>query len=154
MTRESTTCSTTDVPGWYAQLNDRYGTDIPVRVTGRIQVKNSDLYIPIYRPINTYCPAYGTSSVMIMKQGCGGAVSEVYTGTGLSTSVVSDSDGNLYVGLSNKDEDHSGYGVTVTEDTKRVANMVKIDEGEASSVSSSSSVTPGIRIKSWRQLFN
>ena len=42
----------------------------------------------------------------------------------------------------------------MTEDTKRVANMVKIDEGEASSVSSSSSVTPGIRIKSWRQLFN
>ena len=86
-----------------------------------------------------------------MKNGCGGSVSGILAGTGLSTSVVADADGNLYIGLSNKgdDDDDSTLGGAA----KRVDNIVKI--GEASgSTPSASSATPGIRIKSWRELFN
>ena len=144
-----TTCSSTDVPGWYAKLSDRYGTVNPARVTGRIMIKDSDLYVPIYTPENTACPAYGTAEIMIMKNGCGGSVSGILAGTGLSTSVVADADGNLYIGLSNKkDDDDDSTGAA-----KRVDNILKIGEASGSSPSTPAA-TPGIRIKSWRELFN
>ena len=87
---------------------------------------------------------------MVMTNGCGGPVSGIRAGTGLSTSISKDSDGNLYIGLSNKEDDDDDS--TLGGATKRIDNIVKI--GEAGAASSSSSVSPGIRIKSWRELFN
>jgi len=146
-----TTCSSTDQPGWYAKLNDRYGRSRPARVTGRILIDSSDLYVPVYRPKNATCPVDGDATILIMKNGCGGALSYFKAGEGLSTSVVSDGDGNLYIGISNEASGAS----SLFEDTKKIGNIIKIATGsdDDSSVVSSP-VNSGIRIKSWRELFN
>ena len=144
-----TTCSSTDQPGWYAKLNDRFnpGTARLPRVTGRILISNSDLYVPVYQPTNMTCPVDGDATILIMKNGCGGTLSEFDIGKGLSTSVVSDDDGNLYVGISNETVASS------LEATKKADNIVKIGVS-TESTTSASTVTPGIRIKSWRELFS
>ena len=143
-----TSCSSTDVPGWYTKLTDRYGTSLPARVTGRISIKGGALYTPIYQPEDSHCPVYGTAEVLVMTNSCQGAVTSINAGTGLSTSITEDSEGNLYIGVSNK-EDGIGSGFSAT---KRIDNLIKI--GEAGTDASSSNPARGIRIKSWRELFN
>ena len=144
-----TTCSSTDQPGWYARLKDRYGTSRPARVTGRVLISNKDLYIPVYRPKNATCPVDGDATILIMKDGCGGSLGYFDAGEGLSTSVVSDGDGNLYIGISNESADaSSSLGAT-----KKVGNIIKIGESSMDD-SSSSAPKPAVRIKSWRELFN
>jgi Tfp pilus tip-associated adhesin PilY1 len=142
-------CSSIGAPGWYGNLNDKFANAMP-RATGRILIKNKNLYIPVYWPENTSCPAYGQSTIMVMTNGCSGSITTINTGTGISTSAVSDSEGNVYIGLSNQEE-----RIRVADSASRVGNIVKLGkailpEEEEEVVSP----TPGIRIKSWRELFN
>jgi len=147
-------CSSSAPPGWYGKLNDRYGAHVMPRTTGRILIKNKDLYIPVYIPENTSCPAYGRSRIMVMKNGCSGAFTTINTGTGISTSAVSDSDGNIYIGLSNQEKaSRRSSHLRVGNSKSKMDNIVKIGVS-TESTDPTSTVTPSIRIKSWRELFS
>ena len=141
-------CSSIGAPGWYGDLNDRFANKMP-RATGRILIKNKNLYIPVYTPENKSCAAYGQSTIMVMTNGCSGSITTIDTGTGISTSAVSDSDGNIYIGLSNQEESSR-----VADSASRVGNIVKLGKAILPEEEAAASPPPGIRIKSWRELFN
>ena len=142
-------CSSSGPPGWYGNLNDRFGAHVMPRATGRILIKNKNLYIPVYWPENTSCPAYGKSTILVMTNGCSGSIADIHTGTGISTSAVSDSEGNIYIGLSNQEE-----SLRVADSASRVDNIVKLGKAVLPEEEAAASPPPGIRIKSWRELFN
>ena len=141
-------CSSIGAPGWYGDLNDRFANKMP-RATGRILIKNKNLYIPVYTPENKSCAAYGQSTIMVMTNGCSGSITTIDTGTGISTSAVSDSDGNIYIGLSNQEESSR-----VADSASRVGNIVKLGKAILPEEEAAASPPSGIRIKSWRELFN
>ena len=159
---DSTACSSTNVPGWYSDVSKQTKliTDSSgdfTKVVGRALVSSGDVYFTLYRPENKSCPVNGTGEVIKMVDGCiGGAAVSISTGAGLATAPVIDSKGNIYVGVGNLVTDGElDIKASGSEERSGVDNILKIGSSDiAASSSASTPVTPGIRIKSWRELFN
>ena len=156
----SSWCSSVDVPGWYADVLDvsslDTGVDDFIKVVGRALAASDDVYFSLYRPDDLACPIGGKSQVVKMIKSCAGGYSVIATGAGLSTAPVMDSKGNIYVGVGNLATDGElDIEASESEERSGVDNILKIGSSDISaSPSSASSSTPGIRIKSWRELFN
>jgi len=156
----SSWCSSVDVPGWYADVLDvsslDTGADDFIKVVGRALAASDDVYFSLYRPDDLACPIGGKSQVVKMIKSCAGGYSVIATGAGLSTAPVMDSKGNIYVGVGNLATDGElDIEASESEERSGVDNILKIGSSDISaSPSSASSSTPGIRIKSWRELFN
>ena len=154
-------CSLTDVPGWHSGIQSKTTlSDAPIgdgtdnqRVIGRAIVANKDVYFTVYRPEDKSCPAYGSGETIKLANGCGGAVTTIAIGAGLTTSPVLDIKGNIYVGVSNlatgKTLEGKGEDSAALIGVSSLDNILKIG---SSTVAAPSSATPGIKIKSWREV--
>jgi len=157
---DSAVCDDTDIPGWYSNINTKTTlSDPPIgdgsdnqKIIGRAIVANKDVYFTAYRPEDAACPAYGDGETIKLTNGCGGGVTTIAIGAGLTTAPVLDGKGNIYVGVSNlaTGETLTGKGEVADLIGKSgVDNMLKIGTSE---VAAGSSSDPGIKIKSWREV--
>ena len=156
---DTTACDITNVPGWFTDVEKQATLDDPplgdgkdnMKVIGRAIVANKDVYFTIYRPEDKECPAYGSGETIKLKEGCGGGVETIAIGAGLTTAPVMDNKGNIYVGVSNLATGETLEGKGEEGDLEGFSgrdNILKIGSSEVSSSASS----PGIKIKSWREI--
>ncbi len=152
-------CDVTDVPGWFTNVKTKATLDNPplgdgtdnMKVIGRAIVANKDVYFTVYRPEDKECPAYGSGETIRLKEGCGGGVETIAIGAGLTTAPVMDKKGNIYVGVSNLATGETLEGKGDTSEMEGISgrdNILKIGTSEMTS----SAGTPGIKIKSWREI--
>ena len=152
-------CDVTDVPGWFTNVKTKATLDNPplgdgtdnMKVIGRAIVANKDVYFTVYRPEDKECPAYGSGETIKLKEGCGGGVETIAIGAGLTTAPVMDKKGNIYVGVSNLATGETLEGKGDTSEMEGISgrdNILKIGTSEMTS----SAGTPGIKIKSWREI--
>ena len=156
---DTTACDITNVPGWFTDVEKQATLDDPplgdgkdnMKVIGRAIVANKDVYFTIYRPEDKECPAYGSGETIKLKEGCGGGVETIAIGAGLTTAPVMDNKGNIYVGVSNLATGETLEGKGEEGDLEGFSgrdNILKIGSSEVTSSASS----PGIKIKSWREI--
>ena len=153
----SAPCSLEDVPGWHSDVSTKAtldelgdGSD-NMKVIGRAIVANEDVFFTIYRPEDEECPAYGSGETIKLIKGCSGGVSTIAIGAGLTTAPVLDNKGNIYVGVSNLADGETLEGVGEMKKLTGASgrdNILKIGSSDVSAASSS----PGIKIKSWREI--
>ena len=122
-----------------------------MKVIGRAIVANNDVYFTVYRPEDKECPAYGSGETIKLKEGCGGGVETIAIGAGLTTAPVMDKKGNIYVGVSDLATGETLEGKGDTSEMEGISardNILKIGTSEMTG----SAGTPGIKIKSWREI--
>lgn len=152
-------CDVSDVPGWFTNVKTKATLDNPplgdgtdnMKVIGRAIVANKDVYFTVYRPEDKECPAYGSGETIKLKEGCGGGVETIAIGAGLTTAPVMDKKGNIYVGVSNLATGETLEGKGDTSEMEGISgrdNILKIGTSEMTG----SAGTPGIKIKSWREI--
>ena len=151
-------CSSADVPAWYADAADKSTLDDAdsggdfIKVVGRALVTGGDVFFTLYRPENLDCPIGGSGQVIKMVQGCTSPEVVMATGAGLSTAPVMDSEGNIYVGVSNlATEGELDVVASATSDRSGVNNILKIGTSDLGP-SDAANEARGITIKSWREL--
>jgi type IV pilus assembly protein PilY1 len=151
---DSAACDNTNVPGWYSNISTKTTLSRWQKIIGRAIVANKDVYFTVYKPEDRgpYCSVYGDAEVIKLTNGCGGGVTTIAIGAGLTTAPVLDSKGNIYVGVSNLATGKTLIGKGEVADLigkSGVDNMLKIGTSE---VAAGSSSDPGIKIKSWREV--
>lgn len=125
---------------WYANVYAKTGiaseSDYQ-KVIGRASVFNKYVYFSAYRPEDASCPLYGTSRLIELTDRCETGSASTLLGSGLATSPVIDSKGNIYVGMSNLP-----VGNTVSSGRDNLAKLT------------ASNPTPAGKIqpKSWREI--
>lgn len=124
---------------WYADVYAKTGVSSASdfqKIIGRAGIYNKYVYFSAYQPEAKSCPLYGTSRLIEITDSCATGSGGAILGNGLATSPVIDSQGNIYVGMSN-----IAPGTVLANGRDNLAKL------------SSSSPTPNGKIKynSWRE---
>jgi type IV pilus assembly protein PilY1 len=124
---------------WYADVYAKTGessvSDFQ-KIIGRAGIYNQYVYFSAYQPEAKSCPLYGKSRLIEVTDTCASGSGGAILGNGLATSPIIDSQGNIYVGMSN-----IAPGTVLANGRDNLAKL------------SSSSPTPSGKIKynSWRE---
>ena len=124
---------------WYADVYAKTGESAVSdyqKIIGRAGIYNQYVYFSAYQPEAKSCPLYGKSRLIEVTDTCASGSGGAILGSGLATSPVIDSQGNIYVGMSN-----IAPGTVLANGRDNLAKL------------SSSSPTPSGKIKynSWRE---
>ncbi len=138
-TSDLTACSTSN---WYTNSYSRTtmssAANDYTKVIGRGRLFNKRISFSVYRPEDKVCPIYGTSQLIeINTDTCASTIKTV--ATGLAVAPVTDSQGNVYVGVSNLQP-----GTTVASGKDNIFKTTSLAK----------STSQKIKIKSWREMRN